>query len=89
MQTGDTRKFISLLYVLTLLFLGAIYFQGEMIHHPEALSTLQQVKSSPVGSHSIQIMSSFQMSGETAMITIVSLTLFFGLAWFISHSKSY
>jgi hypothetical protein len=89
MQTGDTRKFISLLYVLTLLFLGAIYFQGEMIDKPEAVSTLQQVKSSPVGTHSIQIMNSFQMSGESALITIFSLTIFFGLAWFMSHSKSY
>lgn len=89
MQSGDTRKFISLLYVLTLLFLGAIYFQSKIIAEPHAVSTLQQVEHSPAGSHSIQIISRFQMSGETAFITILSLTLFFGFAWLMSQPKSY
>jgi len=89
MQAGDTRKLIMMLYVLTLLFLGTIYLQSDMISQPEVLATLQQVDHSTVGSHSMQIMSSFRMSGESILFTAISLTLFFGFAWYLSPSKSY
>lgn len=89
MQAGDTRKLIIILYVLTLLFLGTIYLQSDVISQPEVISTLQQIDQSTVGSHSIQIMSSFRMSGESILFTALSITLFFGFAWYFSPSKSY
>lgn len=89
MQASDTRKLIMMLYILTLLFLGIIYLQGDVISQPEVIATLQQVDHSAVGNHSMQIMSSFRMSGETILFTALSLTLFFGFAWYVSPSKSY
>lgn len=89
MQASDTRKLIMMLYILTLMFLGTIYLQSEVISQPEVIATLQHVDHSAMGSHSIQIMSSFRMSGETILFTTLSLTLFFGFAWYLSPSKSY
>lgn len=89
MQAGDTRKLIMILYVLTLLFLGTIYLQSDIISQPEVIATLQQVDHSTMSNHSMQIMSSFRMSGESILFTAISLTLFFGFAWYLSPSKSY
>lgn len=84
MQQNDTRKLIVTLYVLTVLFLGAIYLQGELLSEPGALATLQNANYA-----TNDIITSFQLSGETALMTLVSLTLFFGFAWFVSRAKSY
>jgi hypothetical protein len=89
MQATDTRKLIMMLYILTLMFLGTIYFQSEAISQPEVIATLKQIDHSGMGNHSIQIMSSFRMSGETILFTALSLTLFFGFAWYLSPSKTY
>lgn len=89
MQEGDTRKLITVLYVLTLLFLGAIYFQGEVVAEPNAISTLQNVPHTAAGSHSIQLITNFQMSGESALLAVISVTLFFGFAWLATQPKSY
>jgi len=89
MQASDTRKLIMMLYILTLLFLGTIYLQSEEISQPEVIATLQQVDHSTMSSHSMQIMSSFRMSDENILFTALSLTLFFGFAWYLSPSKTY
>ncbi len=89
MSHSDTRKFISILYVLTLLFIGAIYLQGDIAGDPEAVTTLQNIGAPSAGQHSAQLITGFQLSGETTIITVLSLTLFFGLVWLINQSKSY
>ncbi len=84
MQQNDTRKLIVTLYVLTVLFLGAIYFQGEMIKEPGAIATLKNANYAGGG-----IIPSFQLSGEMAFLTLVSVTLFFGFAWLVSRARNY
>lgn len=85
MGQSDTRKLIVMLYVLTVLFLGAIYYQGLMINEPGTISTLQNADFYAADSFS----ASFQLSGETVLITIFSMTLFFGFAWLMARSKQY
>ncbi|MCB0260265.1 MAG: hypothetical protein KDH97_14815 [Calditrichaeota bacterium] len=85
MGQSDTRKLIVMLYVLTVLFLGAIYYQGQMINEPGAVSTLQNANFYAADS----FITHFQLSGETVLITIFSMTLFFGFAWMMARSKQY
>ncbi len=84
MRHNDTHKLLLVVYILTILFILTIYSQGDLSADPSVLSTLQTT----TGRDAIQLMSGFQMTGESALTTIIALTVFFGFAWVMNRSKS-
>lgn len=84
MRRNDTHKLLLVVYILTILFIFVLYSQGDLSTDPTALSTLQMT----TGRESVQLMSGFQLNGESAVATVVTLTIFFGFAWVMSRSKS-
>ncbi len=89
MRYNETSKLIIIVYVLTLLFLGAIYVQGHIDTDPATISTLESANYSSAGSQPAELSANFQMSGETALTAAFAITLFFVFGLFMTRSKSY
>lgn len=91
MQHRDMRKMISILYVLTLLFLGIIYMQDSILNDPAAMMTLQNaaLADQAVNIPSTGTITGFQMTGESVLVTILAVTIFFGFALRIARSRPY
>lgn len=90
MQHRDMRKVLSRLYVLALLFIGLIYMQDAILADPDAIATLNNA-TSEFASSTIPAQSfvGFHLSGESAVIALIIVTIFFGFAWRVSRSGSY
>ncbi len=90
MQHRDMRKVMSRLYVLTLLFIGLIYIQDAILADPNAIMTLNNATSQfETSSIPAQSFIGFHLSGESTVITLIIVTLFFGFAWRVVRSRSY
>jgi len=90
MQHRDMRKILSRLYVLTLLFIGLIYMQDAILADPDAITTLNNATSQfETSAISAQSFIGFHLSGESAVIALIIVTIFFGFAWRVSRSRSY
>lgn len=90
MQHRDMRKVLARLYVLTLLFIGLIYMQDSILADPEAIETLNNATSQfETSTIPAQTFIGFHLSGESAVITLIIVTIFFGFAWRVSRSRSY
>ncbi len=89
MHYNDMRKLISVLYVLTIMFLGSIYFQDIIVSEPGASATLQNIGYSVNEAQAIPLISNLQISNSSLLIIFVSLTLFFAFAWRMARMKSY
>lgn len=88
MNSPDNRKLIAVLYILTVVFLGIIYWQGNTQLSPDALNTLKAAGQVGGGSTSASFAGGFQIQGDSAFLAMVSLTFFFGIAWLLSRSKT-
>lgn len=89
MQHGDVRKLISVIYVLSILFLGSIYFQDTIVTDPEATATLQNIGYSVNEAQALPLISSLQLTNGSMMLVFVSITLFFAFAWRMARTRSY
>ncbi len=89
MRQGDMSKLISILYVLTIMFLGAIYFQDIIVSDPGATATLQNIGYSVNEAQAIPLISSLQFSNSSMLLIFVSVTLFFAFAWRMVRTKTY
>lgn len=89
MENNDTGKVISILYVLTLLFLGVIYLQGDVVSDVASATAATHAVSEFTSAQSASIIENFQMSNGSALIVLVSVSLFFGFAWLMTRSKTY
>lgn len=87
MRHTDTPRLVVVIYLLTLLFLGLIYLQGSIDADPVTLSNLEKLNPTVAGSSSAAL-GSIPMSGETALITLVSVTLLFGCAFLVTRSRA-
>ena len=85
MHHNDTPKFIIVLYVLVMMFLGVIYFQGGILTEPDAITTLQSANAAAAG----QFLANLKLESSSAFIAAVSITLLFGMMWFGTRSKQY
>ena len=87
MRQKDTDKIIGVLYILTLLFLALIYWQTTMVNDPGVLQTIREAGLMTSGEGAL--LASMNMSAETALTTGFSVSLFFGVAWMMTRSKSF
>lgn len=86
MRSTDTSIALTVLYVLALLFLGALYLQGDIMAEPGALKTLEAAALG--GASGQHLMAGFKLSDGSALTTAITLTVFFSIAWVMNRSRS-
>ena len=89
MKNNDTRSLIIVLYVLMVLFLGAMYIQGEIMNDPETFANVKTLQYATPDYQVMQLATTFHISGEATIMTITALTVLFGFGMIVSRSKSH
>ena len=87
MQRRDTRSFLSVLYLLIVLFLAVLYVQGNFLSSPESLATIEAVTNSTTDSNAVILAQSLNFSTENILVIFAAATIFFASAWVLEQSR--
>ncbi|RMF56505.1 MAG: hypothetical protein D6748_13280 [Calditrichaeota bacterium] len=87
MLFNNTRQVLGVMYTLILLFLLAIYFQGQFFSSVEAATTLNQMSFITAGNSALPPVSNSALPKDTFLLLLVSVTAIFGIAYYFFRSS--